>query len=80
MKLKTNMGDFIRNFRPRVGDPMIYRKIPNISPVLIEVRKHVLGALYSAGLIFRGRLIVGGHFVLVSEYQDLEIHCYISLL
>ena len=56
MKLKTNMGDFIRNFRPRVGDPMIYRKIPNISPVLIEVRKHVLGALYSAGLIFRGGL------------------------
>ena len=51
-----------------------YRKNPNISPGLIEVRKHFLGDLYSGGLIF------GGHFVLVSEYQDLKIHCYISIL
>ena len=36
----------------------------NISPGLIEVRKHIL-----EGLIF------GGHFVLVSEYQDFKIHC-----
>ena len=50
-----------------------YRKIPNISPGLIEVRKHILGGLYSGGLIF------GGHFVLVFEYQDLIINCYISL-
>ena len=53
---------------------VIYRKIPNISPGLIEVRKHFLGGLYSGGLIF------GGHLVLVSEYQDLKIHCYILLL
>ena len=51
-----------------------YCKIPNISPGLIEVRKHILGGLYSGGLIF------GGHFVLVSEYQDLKSHCYISIL
>ena len=45
---------------------IIYRKIPNITPGLIEVRQHFFG-----GLIF------GGHFVLV--YQDLKIRCYISL-
>ena len=58
---------------------MSYRKIPNISPGLIEVRKHFWGGLYSGGLIF-GRLIFGGHFVLVYEYQDLKIHCYTSLI
>ena len=42
-----------------------YRKIPNISPGLIEVRKHFLGGLYSGGAYIRGRLIFGGHFVLV---------------
>ena len=51
-----------------------YRKIPNISPGLIKVRKHFLGCLYSGGYI-RGGLIFGGHFVLVSEYQELKIHC-----
>ena len=54
----------------------IYRKIPNVSPGLIEVFKHFLGGLYSGGLIFGG-LIFGGHFVLVSEYQDLKNHCFI---
>ena len=34
-----------------------YRKIPNISPGLIEVRKHFLGGLYSGGLIFGGAYI-----------------------
>ena len=53
----------------------IYRKIPNISPGLIEVRKHFLGGLYLGG-----GLIFGGHFVLVSEYQDLKIHRYLLLL
>ena len=48
-----------------------YCKIPNISLGLTEVRKHLLGGLYSGGLIF------GGHFVLVSEYQDLKSHCFI---
>ena len=37
----------------------IYRKIPNISPGLIEVRKHFLGGLYSEEWP-----IFGGHFVL----------------
>ena len=63
------------------GQILIYRKTPNMSPGLIEVRKHFFGGLYSSGLIFGGGgLILGGHFVLVSEYQDLKIHCYISLL
>ena len=48
-----------------------YRKILNVSPGLIEVFKHFFGGLYSGGLIF------GGHFVLVSEYQDLKNHCFI---
>ena len=56
-----------------------YRKIPNVSPGLIEVFKPFLGGLYSGGLIFGG-LIFGGHFVLVCEYQDLKIHHNISLL
>ena len=63
-------------------DPVVqerYRKIPNVSPGLIEVFKHFLGGLYSGGL-YSGGLIFGGHFVLVSEYPDLKIYCYISLL
>ena len=47
----------------------IYRKIPNVSPGLIEVRRPFLGGLYSGGL--------GGHFLLVSEYKDLKIHHYV---
>ena len=31
-----------------------YRKIPNVSPGLIEVFKNFLGGLYSGGLIFGG--------------------------
>ena len=58
---------------------LAYRKIPNISQGVIEVRKHFLGA-YIRGGLYSGGLIFGGHFVLVSEYQDLEIHRYISLL
>ena len=40
---------------------LLYRKIPNISPGLIEVRKYFLGVVYSGGLIF------GGKFVLVNR-------------
>ena len=36
---------------------MKYRKIPNVSPGLIEVFKHFLGGLYSGGLIFGGAYI-----------------------
>ena len=57
-----------------------YGKIPNVSPGLKEVFKHFLGGLYSGGDLYSGGLIFGGHFVLVSEYQDLKIYCYISLL
>ena len=35
----------------------VYRKIPNISPRLIEVRKHFLGAYIRGGLIFGGAYI-----------------------
>ena len=55
----------------------IYREIPNISPGLIEVRRPLLGGLYSGGGLYLGELILGGNFVLVSEYKDLKIHCYI---
>ena len=56
-----------------------YRKIPNIRPGLIEVRKHFLGGYIRGGLTYN-RGLFGGHFVLVSEYQDLKIHCYILQL
>ena len=36
---------------------VVYRKIPNVSPGLIEVFKHFLGGLYSGGLIFGGAYI-----------------------
>ena len=56
-----------------------YRKIPNLSPGLINIRKHFLAGLYSGGL-YSGGLIFGLHFVSVPQYQDFKIHCYISLL
>ena len=50
-----------------------YHKIPNISPGLIEVRKHFLeGFTFGGGGLYSGGLIFGGHFVLVCEYQDLK--------
>ena len=60
----------------------MYRKIPNIGPGLIELRKLFFGGLYLGGAYIRGglysgKLIFGGHFVLVSEYQDLKNHCFI---
>ena len=41
----------------RLGTRTIYRKIPNISPGLVKVRKHFLGGLYSRGLILGGAYI-----------------------
>ena len=58
------------------NDRIKYRKVPNISPGIIAIFKHIFGGLYSGGLIFGG-FIFGGHFVLVSEYQDLKNHCFI---
>ena len=40
-----------------------YRKIPNISPGLINIFKYIWWCLYSGGLIF------GGHIMLVSAYS-----------
>ena len=41
---------------------MTYRKIRNISPGLIEVRKPFFGGLYSVGLIF-GRAYIRGDYM-----------------
>ena len=38
----------------------VYRKIPNVSPGLIEVFQHFIGGLYSGGLIFGGGLYSEG--------------------
>ena len=63
-KLWSSKGLVLHNWQAMCNyEARKYREIPNISPRLIEVRKHFLG-----GLIF------GGHFVLVSEYKDLKIH------
>ena len=70
----------ILSFKDLIFQVLVYRKIPSISPGIIEVRKHFLEGLYSGGAYIRGGVIFGGHFVLVSEYQELKIHCYISLL
>ena len=63
----TTIGHFDAIFKT-------YHNFPIISLGHIEVRKHFLGGLYWERLIF------GGHFVLVSEYQDLKSYRYISLL
>ena len=48
---------------------IIYRKISNMSPMLIDLFKPIFGGLYS-GLLIIGGLIFGGHFVLVFVYQN----------
>ena len=66
----------INHFEPfTLSEKLAYRKIPNISPGLIEVRKHILGA-YIRGGLYSGGLILGGHFVLVSGYQNFEMCSY----
>ena len=50
---------------------MIYRRMPNVSPDLIEIFKHILGGFYFDGL-YSERLIFGGYFVLLSAYQDFK--------
>ena len=56
----------------------IYRKIPNISPELIEVRKHFLRGLYSGGAYIRGAYIRGGLYsgfygILLLQFECLLI-------
>ena len=41
-----------------------YRKIPNVSPGLIEVFKHFLGGLYSGGAYIQGGLYSGFYGIL----------------
>ena len=55
----------------------MHRKVPNINPGLIDIYNHILEGLYSRGLQL-GELKFGGHFVLVSAYQDLIIYHYIE--
>ena len=52
-----------------------YRKIPNISPGLIEVRKHFLGGLYSGGAYIRRAFCVS---VRVSRPQNSLL--YIAII
>ena len=48
--------DLWRNGYRFIRLDIFYRKIPNISPGLIEVRKHFLGGLNSGGLYLEGVL------------------------
>ena len=84
----TDMNNVIRGWVPiwrntEIG--LILQRNSEI-PGLIDIFKHIFwglhsgGRLYSGGAYIQGGLIFGGHFVLVSEYQDLKIHCNISLL
>ena len=57
-----------------------YRKIPNISPGLIEVRKHFLGGLYSGGLIFRRAYIRRAFFVSVRVSRPQNSLLYIAII
>ena len=51
---------------------MQYRKIQDISPGLIAIRKNILGGgAYIQGGLYSGGIIFGGYFVIVSSYQDL---------
>ena len=54
---------------------MTYRKIPNISPGLIEARKHFLGGLYSGGAYIRRAFCVS---VRVSRPQNSLL--YIAII
>ena len=51
---------------------LIYRKIPNISPRLIDIFKHIFG-----GVTFRGDY-TQRDFVLASAYEDIKIHDFFS--
>ena len=57
-----------------------YRKIPNISPGLIEVRKHFLGGLYSGGLIFGGAYIRRAFCVSVRVSRPQNSLLHIAIL
>ena len=61
-----------------LGFNLTYSKIPNISPGLIDIRKHFFGA-YIWGAYIWGAYIRRA-FVLVSEYQNFEIYGYTSRL
>ena len=69
--------DIISNYDVDVdecpGSPKTYRKIPNISPGLIAIFKHIFGGLFGGAYIYGG-LIFDGHFVLVFKYQNFEIY------
>ena len=61
----------IRYLKRAEGDkqfPPKYRKIPNISPGLVEVRKTFLGDLYSEGHIFGGHFVKTSKFIVIYSY------------
>ena len=59
---------------------MIYRKIPNIIPGLIEVRKHFLGGLYSGGLYLGEAYILRAFCVSVRVSKPKNSLLYIAII
>ena len=59
---------------------MAYRKIPNISPGLIRVRKPFWGGLYSGGVIFRGAYIRRAFCVSVQVHRPQNLLLYIAII
>ena len=57
-----------------------YRKIPNISPGLINVRKHFLGGLYSRGAYIRGAYIRRAFCVSVRVSRHRNSLLYIAII
>ena len=55
-----------------------YRKIPNISPGLIEVLKHFLEGLYSGGLILGEAYIRRAFCVSKCVLKTFKIYHYIN--
>ena len=80
LNVKDNIcrRNFVKLFRSHKRNIAIlkYRKIPNISLELIDIFKRIFRGQYSRGL-YLWELIFGGHFVLVSAYQDFKFYHYI---
>ena len=64
---------------------MVYRKIPNVSPGLIKVRKHFLGGLYSEGICVSVRVSRPQNsllYIIIIGKKDVSLgpnHIYFAL-
>ena len=58
----------------------LYRKIPNISPGLINIRKHIVGGLYSWGLYSGGAYIRRAFCVSVRVSRPQNSLLYIAIV